>query len=113
MHSVNIRVHSVVAPITNSSTEIFVEATENTITNVKKLINALLSLGGSDKKCDDLFDIKLDPKNEDYDPDYPADGYPEVHLKVISKVVDQDAEITASLLTKLTSLFEIKAVYNG
>ena len=67
MHSVNIRVHSVVAPITNSSTEIFVEATENTIENVKKLINALLSLGGSDKKCDDLFDIKLHVNKHPFD----------------------------------------------
>lgn len=113
MNSVGIKVHSTVAIITNSSTEIYVEATESTITNVKNLINALLSLAGSDKRCDDFFDIKLDNQNEDYDPDYPADGYPEVSLKVTAKVVDENAETAAGILSKLTDIFNIEAGYDG
>jgi len=112
MNSVSIKVHSTVAIITNSSTEIFVEATENTIENVKNLINALLSLAGSDKKCDDLFDIKLNNQNEDCDPDW-APAYPEVSLKVTAKVVDENAETAAGILSKLTDIFNIEAGYDG
>lgn len=45
--------------ITNSSSEVFTYYTESSIREVKALINAILKAGGSDKTCDDLFDINL------------------------------------------------------
>lgn len=45
--------------ITNSSSEVFTYYTESSIREVKALIDAILKAGGSDKTCDDLFEINL------------------------------------------------------
>lgn len=57
--TIKIPIHSFVDVITNSSSEIFVVADDNTKVLCKDLINNFLSMTGSDKKADDLFDIKL------------------------------------------------------
>ena len=65
-----IPLHSFVDLITNSSSEIFVQADENTIKSVKKLIDNLIKASGSDKTADDLFEIDLGYEvvnNETYD----------------------------------------------
>jgi phosphoglycerate-specific signal transduction histidine kinase len=59
MNSLTINIHSFVDLITNSSTEIFVQASDQTVKSVKKLIDELLKLGNSQYKCEDLFDIYL------------------------------------------------------
>lgn len=46
--------------ITNSSTEIYQEATEYTVSAVKEIINTILKIAGSDKTCDDLFIVAID-----------------------------------------------------
>lgn len=46
--------------ITNSSTEIYQEATEYTVKAVKEIINVILKIGGSDKSCDDLFTVSIE-----------------------------------------------------
>ena len=65
-----IPIHSFVDLITNSSSEIFVSADENTVKAVKKLIDNILKASGSDKTADDLFEISLGYEvtdNETYD----------------------------------------------
>ncbi len=57
MKSLLIPVHSFVDVITNSSSEVFVSADEKTVEAVKDLIDNLLIGVGSDKRCDDLFDV--------------------------------------------------------
>ena len=57
--TITIPIHSFVDLITNSSSEIFVAADENTIKAVRKLIDNILKASGSDKTSDDLFDIGL------------------------------------------------------
>lgn len=59
MKNIYIPIHSFVDLITNSSSEIFVSDTENTVTALKEAIDSLLKLIKSDKTCNDLFDVKL------------------------------------------------------
>lgn len=111
MTHVILRVHSFVDIITNSSSEIFVEANENTIKNVKTLVDSLLTLAGSSQKSDDLFEFELVNRNEedeDWDPEYP-----EVDLKVTPKVSGKEAEIASKILSGLTEIFSIESTYNG
>lgn len=110
---ITIRVHSFVDIITNSSSEIFVEANQNTINNVKNLVNSLLSLAGSKSTCDDLFELELVNQNEEYEEEGYEPEYPRVDLKVTPKVSDNDAEIAAKILSGLTDIFNIESTYNG
>lgn len=43
--------------VTNSSMEVYQEATEYTVSAVKEIINVILKISGSDKSCDDLFTV--------------------------------------------------------
>lgn len=52
--------HSMADIITNSSTEIFIIAGDNTIAGIKELINALFKVAGSETTCDDVFTIEYD-----------------------------------------------------
>jgi hypothetical protein len=53
-----IPIHSVVDVITNSSSVIYTEATRAAIDTAKSMINEILSIAGSDKTADDLFDFQ-------------------------------------------------------
>jgi hypothetical protein len=55
MNPIYIPFHSVIDLITNSSSEIFVSATEKTLEVVKDIISNALVLGGGDKTVDDLY----------------------------------------------------------
>ena len=60
------KVKSVTNVITNSSSETFLVVNENAIDTVKNFINAILGAAGSEKTCDELFDvtpIKIKPKS--------------------------------------------------
>jgi len=67
INKILIPIHSVIDLITNSSTELFVHS-ENSIEPVKELLNELLRIEGSDKTCDEVFDISMEydikPLNE-------------------------------------------------
>ena len=104
--------HSFVDLITNSSTEIYIEATDKTIESVKQLVNNILSLGGSSQTCDDLFTIELNP--EDVEQEFNECGYKDVAL--IVKCRDTNSELgqqTAKVLADLTNMFHLGAAYNG
>lgn len=105
-----IKIHSFVDLITNSSTEIYVEADESTITTIKELINNLLKLGGSKLTADELFEFSLKPSeysNEDY-------GYKDVGMIVKPKdAASPEGIAAAKVLSGLSGLFNINAQYNG
>lgn len=113
-------VHSFVDLITNSSTEIYIEATEKTVKAVKDLINKLLLAAGSAVKCDDLFTVEIDKekyqdrydeKYEDYDSG--NDGGRSVYLIVKCRDTNNKAgKEAASILSSLSSLFNIGETYN-
>lgn len=58
-NKLTIPIHSIIDLITNSSTEIFVHS-ESSIEPVKELLNELLRIEGSDKTCDEIFDISIE-----------------------------------------------------
>jgi hypothetical protein len=104
--------HSFVDLITNSSTEIYIEASEKTIESIKALVNNILNLGGSSLTCDDLFTIELNP--DDVAEGENSFGYKSVGL--IVKHRDPNNELgkkTAAVLADLTNMFGINAEYNG
>ena len=112
MTKVTLHIHSFVDIITNSSSEIYVEATENTIKNVKTLVDSLLAIGGSSLKSDDLFELSLLDPNGDENSSY-SDDYPTVDLVVKAKTIDKNAIIAAKILSSLTDIFNIECSYNG
>ena len=71
MKTLNLRipVHSFVDLITNSSSEVYVEATQSTINGIKKLVDHLLKIGGSPLTTDELFtfDVVFDCTDPDYE----------------------------------------------
>ena len=129
-----IKVHSISDIITNSSTEVFMMYTEESLEDVKNLVNAILKLNGNDKTFDDYFEIKFliddDFKNDyleehpdatdeeiyrdaigtaeyDYDNESP---YPPIDgIEVIAKC--KEAEECAKLLSGIGDIFETYASY--
>lgn len=121
MTSLTIPIHSFVDLITNSSTEIYIEADTGTIEAIKSLVNNLLKIAKSELTVDDLFTITLLTKNKNYEfvenPEEIAEsdaGYREAKISVVAKD-DQSSEaiIAAKILSDLTGLFGINATYNG
>lgn len=52
-------IHSFIDVITNSSTEMFVTASGRSVDMIKEMVQSIITLSGSDKKVDELFDIEL------------------------------------------------------
>ena len=134
MKPLTIYIHSFVDLITNSSTEIYISATDKTIESIEKLVDNILSMGHSEYKCRDLFEISIDIEGfcQDYDYEYREnkDETPEqflqreiensgydnhrcTRIKVIPKTEDAISKDVATVLSSLTSLFNIDAAYNG
>lgn len=106
MKILTIPIHSFVDLITNSSTEVYVNADNGTIQAVKELINNILQGSGSTYNCDDLFDITLDGNEDDV-----------THGIVVTAKSDvpnlSNVTAAAKILSNLTGLFDITAEYNG
>lgn len=108
MEKITIKIHSFIDIITNSSTEIFVKASNNTIKSIKELVNSLLAIAKSEMKFDDIFTIELGEEEETYHEYYSE-------RSVIVKAIDENKEskLASGILSNLTGLFEINADYNG
>lgn len=115
-------VHSFVDLITNSSTELYIEATEKTVESIKELVNKILSLGGSKLTCDDLFTVEIDKAgfeenySQPYD-EYVKEEYSERNHDVglIVKCRDENSELgkeTAKVLANLCAMFHLQASAN-
>lgn len=94
MKKLIIPIQSFIDVVTNSSTEIFVEATTYTKDHIIDMVNEILKAGGSDKTCDDLFDIQLIDSN----------------IEVTAK--NSESLEAATYLNSLANIFEIDAQYN-
>lgn len=138
-----INIHSFVDLITNSSSEIYVYASNGTIKSVKELINNLLKGVGSDKTADDLFtfDVGVEIDNPETRAQIEARGekytweitvsanspegktaieeyrgnYPkQTSLIVTAKEGTPDSiKLAALTLANLTGLFDMESCYNG
>lgn len=134
------RLQSLNDVVTNSSMEVYQEATQYTVDAVKDIINVILKIGGSDKSCDDLFTVSIDYSdmledyfercidNEDIDEEYRGmieevrnrkdeDGhyisdwrYPTTQVSIIPKNSDKKSD--AAILNKINDLFCVEACYN-
>ena len=111
MRKITINVHSFIDIITNSSTEIYVQATEQTVKNLIALIDSVLAIGGSKLKCDDVFLITLNSEDEDEDDDYYDEGT-RVFLEAKPLIDTEHAKIASTILCKLQDLFEAVEVAN-
>lgn len=111
-----IPVHSFVDLITNSSTEIYVQANEQTVKTLKELIAEILKVGKSPFFVDDLFEISLETKCNCKEEGYLGDGdeecnedceLRETHLVVKSKRENcPEMKRVLDVLNDLTGLFE-------
>ena len=97
----NIKIQSVSDVITNSSTEIYVEATEHTLNGIKNIVNSILKSVNSEYTADDLFEFSL----EDIDTDYP---YKRNYIVTPKK---PEYKYAAVALCNLDQLFDMEAVY--
>jgi hypothetical protein len=57
--TITLKLHSIIDVITNSSTEIYTYVGKYSIDKAYELLNEILKIAGSDKKAEDLFDVKL------------------------------------------------------
>lgn len=94
-HTINIQ--SYIDVITNSSTEVWQIATEQSVTMIKDVFNAVLEYAGSRDTADDLFDFELRSDSVLIIPKYKDDGNAEIFLRV----------------NQINDLFEHDGEYNG
>ena len=74
MDNILVSVHSVVDIITNSSTTIYTGATDGAVELVTTIINETLRQAGSDKRADDLYEIKVVKEPDDDTDDWEEYG---------------------------------------
>jgi hypothetical protein len=89
--SLIIPVHSFVDLITNSSSEIFVSANQNTVKAIKKLVDSILAATATPATADDLFTFELVYccTNESYGEVYMNDAEIKAKRKEIKEILKQ------------------------
>lgn len=106
MKKLIIPIQSFIDVVTNSSTEIFVEATTHTKNHIISMVDEILKAGGSSKTCKDLFEVKLiDPTEEDEWCDDKS------YIEVTAK--NSEYSEAATYLQTLCDIFDITADYDG
>lgn len=132
MKRINIKVQSVSDIITNSSTEVFMIYDEESVKQIKELVNAILDLGNYKERFDDLFECKitfdeerlLDENPEykglsekellekayEYDDDFRYEGYPIVNGYTITSKNVKDEKL-ATMLSNIDNIFGTYSVY--
>jgi hypothetical protein len=103
---IKIPYHSFVDLITNSSSEVFVEAHEGTIDAFKAAINHVLKSQGVEKSADDLFTFEL---GELYENEIGNDR----SLIITSKLDDEETKKAATALSSIVGSFVVTGGYNG
>ena len=112
MKTITIEVHSFIDIITNSSTELFIKATEKTINNIETLINSILMIAKSPLKCDDIFLLTLNVNDyDDYD-DNEDINTNRVYISAQPILDDENAKISATILSKLNDIFTAVEIEN-
>ena len=134
MSSKILKIQSVSDIITNSSSEVFMVYNEDSIKQIKELVNAILSLSENNKYTfDDLFTIEicfdkerlmentdyeyeglsdeeLFEKAQEYDEENYSEGYPIVDgYKVTAKNIKDDS--VADKLSNLDKIFDTYVAY--
>jgi hypothetical protein len=105
--------HSFVDVITNSSTQIYVKAGDNTIKALKELVDNILKSGNSQATADDLFEFSLEELDKYAQRAEDSGEYCSRALVIKSKQGTESSIDAAKVLSNLTSLFNIEASYDG
>ena len=106
-----VALHSVIDLITNSSTEMFMDFS-GSIEPIKDLVNEFLKINGSDKTCDDVFNLTIVPSWAEDDPDEWEEYNPSsVHVSLYSTVLhietkDPEFEQLGNLIRNLLDSVE-------
>lgn len=95
-----IRIHSFVDLITNSSSEIFVSASQSTVNAIKSLLSNVLKAAGSDRAVDDLFTIEIgyEVVAGEYGDQYPVNAAEFEKIKKAWYNRDEDEDEDAEML---------------
>jgi hypothetical protein len=99
---IKIPVHSFIDLITNSSSELFVTSDRKTVDSFRKLIDSILLSGGSTKKCDDLFTLKLESCDGDYGE----------YNSLLAVAKDNSSKEAADLITSVNTMFQAENIGN-
>ena len=86
---IDIKIQSISDIITNSSSEIFTIYKKSGFKTIRDIVDELLSLTGSDKTFDDLFELKI-RTTEEADEDYVNSGS---NQDFIDWCMDRDSDI--------------------
>ena len=75
--------------------EVYQEATDYTVSSIKKIIDTILKIAQSDKKCDDLFDVFIDYDDmlEEYFEEI-EDSCKDEGLKHLIDEISEDRDLT-------------------
>lgn len=96
--------------VTNSSMEVYQEATEYTIEAVKDIINVILKISGSNKTCNDLFTVSIDYEDmydkyfENYIDNLGPGDLDEEYLGVIERVSTKGNNTCKELYQELADM---------
>jgi hypothetical protein len=101
MKSLTINIHSFVDLITNSSTEIFISARENSSQAIINLIDSLLLLGGGKYRTSDLFDVRNTVSMDCYDITDHKEEIKESGLNVLKNIPYDINSAEGKLILKL------------
>ena len=91
---ITIPLHSFVDLITNSSTEVYIEVTDQTVTAMKDAVNHILKSQGIEKTADELFNFELSELEE-------RTYGNERSIVITSKTDDPDVTKAAKALTDI------------
>lgn len=92
--------------VTNSSMEVYQEATDYTVNSIKEIIDTILKIAQSDKKCDDLFTVTID-----YDELY--DDYFYRYIENLSKYIEDESFINEVIkISEENSTKSCKDIYD-
>ena len=99
---ITIKIQSFIDIITNSSTEIYIQAGDFTIKGIKEIINTFLRFSNcKDYNADDLFEFEI------------VSDCGQSYCELIPKIQDQEIKNLAILLSNLHNLFDIDAIYDS
>lgn len=106
---IKMKIHSVVAEITNSSTVLYTYIDERSLEDFRGIINQILSDSGSDKSFDDVYKAHIELDSDWKENSWSSLDSKEAHQTV---VVEKDGE-AVNLFSRMLGLADYDSEYDG
>jgi hypothetical protein len=100
-----VKIHSISHAITNSSTSIYVTATDTGINFIKQFVNQVLVDAGSELTCDDMYDIKVEECLKYYDEVYSVET---MKMTESYKITPKGEHSNIDVLNAINDLFNLE-----